>query len=587
MRRKFAAALVAALLVLPLTTGAAGAALPKGPVSQVQDGQLQPVGATDLPAALKEPVNRANLRAEKPVQGTGAKAQARKAGDRNADKVADRLEEALQRAPRSETLDVVIVTRGEPAANAALVQTMREVDVKQVFSRAITGFTAKVKPEQVALLKALPEVTRIELNERVQVHLDSATVWSGGSHARSDFLLQGNRDGNPVAVTTDDVVIAVIDTGIDSNHLDLQGKVIGWQDMVNGLPEPYDDNGHGTHVSGIAAGAGRANPALKGMAPGAALVGVKVLTGDGWGTYEWVIGGIEWVIENKDRYNIRVLNMSLGTAECSDGLDPLSQAVNAAVEAGIVAVVSAGNSGPDTCTTGAPAAAERAITVGAMRDVGEGGWTLAPWSSRGPTADGRKKPDVVAPGSRITAPMAGTRDRYVIMSGTSMASPMVAGTVALMLEAGNSLSPSEVKQALADTAQDWGPRGRDSEYGWGRLNAYRAVQRSLGLRGFGPRQPTHGIGTENLVEFESVFYRLPVTNDNLPIALTLIMSDWTNTYIDADLYLYDPTGNLVAYSTGMDRQETIQYRPDRTGDYYVEVASYEGAGPYILDVSWK
>ncbi|HWI63223.1 MAG TPA: S8 family serine peptidase [Symbiobacteriaceae bacterium] len=100
--------------------------------------------------------------------------------------------------------------------------------------------------------------------------------------------------------------------GIDANHKDLQGKVIGWRDFVNDETEPYDDNGHGTHVAGIAAGAGVASPTMKGMAPGAALVGVKVLDGDGSGSFSAVIAGVEWVIENRDRYNIRVMKTELG-----------------------------------------------------------------------------------------------------------------------------------------------------------------------------------------------------------------------------------------------------------------------------------
>lgn len=587
MRRKLAAALVAVLLVLSLVTGAAVAATQaKGPVSRVQEVQLQQAAEQELPESLAEPAARAALRPEKGAREAAVRKRPQQAGPRSG-KVAGRLDEALQSARTPAAFDVVVVTRGAPAASPELARAMQELGVRRVFTKAITGFTARLTPEQIARLQELPEVTSIELNERVYADLDSATYWSGSSLARGDFLLTGNRDGNPLAYTTQDVVIAILDTGIDEGHLDLRGKVIGWQDMVSGLPQPYDGNGHGTHVAGIAAGAGRANPALKGVAPGAALVGVKVLSDEGWGTFEWVIGGVEWVIENKDRYNIRVLNMSLGTRTCGDGLDALAQAVNAAVEAGIVAVVSAGNAGPDNCTTGSPSAAERAITVGAMRDVDVGGWTLAPWSSRGPTADGRKKPDIVAPGSRITAPQAGTRDRYVTWTGTSMAAPMVTGTVALMLEANYGLDPERVKQILAETAQDWGLRGKDVEYGWGRLNAYRAIQRAAGVRGFGPRQPLHGIGMSALAEFESLFYRIPVTDDNTPIALTLIMPEWTSHYVDLDLYLYDPDGTLVAFSNGIDRQETIQYRPERAGDYYIEVVSFEGAGPYVLDASWR
>lgn len=153
------------------------------------------------------------------------------------------------------------------------------------------------------------------------------------------------------------------DSGIDARHTDLSGKVIAWKDWVNGRADPYDDNGHGTHVAGIAAGAGVANPAYKGVAPGAALIGLKVLSGAGSGSLSDVTAAVEWVISNRDRYKIRVISMSLGTSGSSDGTDSVSLAVNHAVEAGIVAVVAAGNSGPAPYTTGSPAAAGKAITV--------------------------------------------------------------------------------------------------------------------------------------------------------------------------------------------------------------------------------
>jgi serine protease AprX len=154
-------------------------------------------------------------------------------------------------------------------------------------------------------------------------------------------------------------------TGIDPHHKDLAGKVLGFFDVINGLEEPYDDHGHGTHVASIAAGAGTVNPSLAGVAPGAALVGVKVLSESGSGTLSGVIAGIDWVIENQESLNIRVMNLSLGSSMPSDGTDALSRAVDSAVDAGIVVVVAAGNTGPEEYTIGSPAAAEKAITVAA------------------------------------------------------------------------------------------------------------------------------------------------------------------------------------------------------------------------------
>lgn len=583
MRRRDVAACLA-LLILGAAGAGAAAGGPAADQEPAREFPFRPLAAGAVPEPLRQVP--AAMRAAKEAR-RGSPPQPHKLRDANENKLQDQLEEVMAQARPQDALDVVVVTETRPADSPALRQLMAQAPVRRVFERAIQGFSARLTPAQIRQLQSLPEVKAIEANERVYAFLDSATYWSGASLARRDFWLSGDRDGNPRAYTTGDVVIAIIDTGIDPHHLDLEGKVIGWADMVSGQPEPYDDNGHGTHVAGIAAGAGRANPALKGVAPGAALVGVKVLSAEGSGTLDWVISGVEWVIANKERYNIQVLNMSLGTRSCSDGLDALSQAVNAAVEAGIVAVVAAGNRGPDNCTVGSPAAAERAITVAAMRDIEVGGWTLAPWSSRGPTLDGRKKPDIAAPGSRITAPMAGTRDRYVTYTGTSMASPMVAGTVALMLSARRDLSPAQVKQILMDTAQDWGLPGKDVDYGAGKLNAYRAVQRVVGLRGYGPPNPIHGVGMGQVAAGESVFYRITVTDEDIPVGLTLIMPDWAGNYVDLDLYLYDGNGVLVAESYSVDRQETIMYRPPHPGDYYIEVYGFEGSGRYVLDASWR
>ncbi|HWI65056.1 MAG TPA: S8 family serine peptidase, partial [Symbiobacteriaceae bacterium] len=165
------------------------------------------------------------------------------------------------------------------------------------------------------------------------------------------------------------------------------------------------------------------------------------------------------------------------------------------------------------------------MSVCAMRDVGESGWSLAPFSSRGPTADGRIKPDICAPGYRISAPRAGTADRYTVMSGTSMASPVVAGVAALLLEANPYLTVDEVKDTLFSTAQDWGAPGKDIDYGWGRLNAYRAVQRVLGLPGVGPSNPTHALGRGTIAEGQELWYRLNVTDAGMPIAATLLATD--------------------------------------------------------------
>ncbi len=211
------------------------------------------------------------------------------------------------------------------------------------------------------------------------------------------------------------VTIAVLDTGVHP-HPDFEGRLLGQVDFVQGLPIAYDDNGHGTHVSGCAAGDGTMSEGIhKGMANEANIIGVKVLAGSGSGRNSDIIKGIQWCIENKDELGIRVINMSLGGPSSKDWEnDPINQAVKAAHDAGLVVLAAAGNEGPNRKTVGSPGNSPDAITVGAADDKDTpdpGDDTMADFSSRGPTKDGRPKPEIIAPGEHIFAAMAPSTDK--------------------------------------------------------------------------------------------------------------------------------------------------------------------------------
>ena len=182
----------------------------------------------------------------------------------------------------------------------------------------------------------------------------------------------------------------------------------------------------------------------------------------------------------KAQFNIRVLNLSLAVSGSSNGRDAFSQACNRAVANGIVTVVAAGNDGSSARTIGAPSAAANVITVGAGADPGERGFYLADFSSRGPTADGRIKPDLWAPGVRLRSPQRG--GGYSDVSGTSFASPFVAGVAALMINARPSIKPGGVKSILLATAERWAPGAKNSDFGAGRLQAYQAVARAAAIQ---------------------------------------------------------------------------------------------------------
>lgn len=330
----------------------------------------------------------------------------------------------------------------------------------------IGGLAARIPFNVLKALLEHEEVRRISLDYRVRALLDVASP-----SVLADRVWQSGRTGKGVT-------LAVLDTGIHP-HPDLtqpRNRIRAFVDLVNGRAKPYDDNGHGTHCAGDAAGNGQASGGrYRGPAWEADLVGVKVLDKEGNGAASTVMAGLQWCIKHKDEHGIRVVSLSLGApAEQSYRADPLCRMLKRASEAGLLCCVAAGNSGPDSGSILSPGIDPLAVTVGAMDDrrtVGRADDGIAGFSSRGPTVDGLNKPDVVAPGvnvvslrvpnsylakTRKTRSAAGAGDYYSSLSGTSMATPIVAGVAALVLEANPDLAPADVKRILMETAEDRG-----------------------------------------------------------------------------------------------------------------------------------
>jgi serine protease AprX len=559
---------------------------------------------------------------------------------------------SLAQLPSDATVRV-IVTLNDKATDAKIAEIQKYAGSFKTERKGWTAvlpnsFAATMSKEQIVDLQKNPAVKEVRIDKKVSIMLETANFWSGATKARAaaptGFGVNGDRDGKPYTYSKTDVVIAIVDTGIDPMHVDLNGtdnggtsKVIGWYDAYNGYPYAYDDNGHGTHVASIAAGEGNASSRYKGVAPGAALVGVKVLSSGGYGYESDVVEGVNWVVTNKNTYGIKIMSLSLGSSGSSDGTDPLSVAVNKAVNAGIVVTVAAGNAGPQKYTIGSPAAASKVITVAAMDDPGyklkvlpaassassgnagltlpeekaaapmgmmdiyaNNGFYLAPFSSRGPTADNRMKPDVAAPGVMITAAKnvypntPKLHGNYIEMSGTSMSTPFVAGVAALMLDANYTLTPAQVKTKITETAEDYGMTGTDLDYGAGRIRAYRAVNDAkTGLNSATGDQwvPTHlrSAGSFTDTSYYLKEFPLPVTDDNYPVACTLIMYDWSgwDYGIDLDLYIINPMGTTETYSSVYERQETAVTAPSNLGKYNATIRDYIGSGRYSLDCSYK
>ncbi|MBI2941039.1 MAG: S8 family serine peptidase [Chloroflexi bacterium] len=565
-----------------------------------------------------------------PSEGAKPPGQARVAraeviADRDGDRIFDNLEARLAAGGDEQPVPVIVLF-DRPVAQVDLAGAQRRLGNFTVRHRydaidGIQGIATTWTGAQIRAASRLPFVKQIEYDATLQLTMDTAPYWFGVTAARDqlawwcatvtldpDRCVPGNADESTSFRTysTGDVVVAVLDSGIDPNHVDLgPDKIIGWYDPVNGRPDPYDDHGHGTHVASIIAGEGDGNSLYRGVAPGAALVGVKVGDAAGNTPLSIVLAGIDWVIANQAKYGIRVMNLSLGELGSSDGTDSFSTALDAAARAGIVPVVAAGNWGPWSRTIGIGAASSLALTVGAMADVGEKGFSLASFSSRGPTADGRVKPDIVAAGVGVTAADAGTTSGYVSMSGTSMSTPFVAGVVAAMLHRNPSLTASQVKSLIQETAVDFGSdilgSEPDSEYGYGRLDGLAAIQAAAASSSSpaGPPVPPHAfVGDHLTAAGDQVYYDLVVTDTSTPLALALIVSDavckldWFGLCIEAtidfDLELYDPSGVRVASATLPDRQDTINHQPATTGTYQARVYVCAGCGAdgdFWLDIS--
>jgi serine protease AprX len=257
------------------------------------------------------------------------------------------------------------------------------------------------------------------------------------------------------------IVVAVLDTGIYP-HEDLTeptNRILAWKDFVNQEILPYDDNGHGTHVAGIIAGNGRySNGKYRGIAPEAMLVGVKILDEKGSGRLSDIISAIEWCLDSLSALNIKAINLSIGSeVQESYRSDPLCRATSTAWKKGLVICAAAGNSGPKPRSINTPGINPLIITVGNLDDqntITNIDDVLAPSSSRGPTPDRLIKPDLVAPGTNITSLKVG--GGYTTLSGTSMATPLVTGAIALILQKWTNLKPDQIKRGLMRKARDIG-----------------------------------------------------------------------------------------------------------------------------------
>jgi serine protease AprX len=414
--------------------------------------------------------------------------------DRTLAGVAAWVDPLLRTAPASAPLRAVLTVGHYPGA--AELAALRAAGVQAFAYRALPMIAVQGTALQLNRLPALAGLRSIRLDQPLRTFLDESAPLVGAPRAWHEL-----------GVTGRGVTVAVIDSGIDALHRDLPygSKVVQNVKLapdlfgtgplaLEGLANTDTTSGHGTHVASTVAGSGAAlGGKYRGMAPDARLVGV------GAGETLFILTALEafdWVLQNRLKYGIRVISNSWGTSGAFDERDPINVASKLAHDAGLAVAFAAGNEGPGANTLNPYCVAPWVICVAAGHKDGA---RLADFSSRGIAGDARYRPSLTAPGVAIAAARASTgivmntflavdvadlgadAAYYTAASGTSMATPHVTGTVALMLEANPALTPDEVKSMLQATATPM-PGYAPHEAGAGFLNAFEAVRAARAAR---------------------------------------------------------------------------------------------------------
>ena len=492
------------------------------------------------------------------------------------------MQERIDANP-AESLDVIVTYESRPG----MLQKDRVARLGGQVDRSLPTINAeamRLSGDAVRELADHPDVAYVSLDHPVTGMMDVARGVAGLPDAFSQFS----------GLTGAGVTVAIIDSGV-SGHADLGDRLLASVDFTGGF-DAQDRWGHGTHVAGIIAGDGSLSGGnYRGVAPGASLVNLRVLDNAGRGTTSDVIAAVEWSIDHKDEYGIKVLNLSLGHPVFEPAAnDPLVQAVEQAWEAGLVVVCSAGNNGSyGYFSVSSPGNSPRVITVASLTDwntPGSSDDTVSSFSSHGPTAfDAVLKPDLIAPGNRIvslrapgsgidvlhpewrtTAPGAFGADYYEL-SGTSMAAGMVSATIALMIEDGSDPTPDGIKAQLMLSATDM--QGLTVDVGAGVLDIEAALNETAWTDfAASPRMGTD-IDGEIVVEDTADLWGDETWSNNAiwPDALlwsnAVLWSDpvlwsdaaaWSDTVLGADADLWSDTG-LV--SDGVISSESV-VQPD-------------------------
>ncbi|MBX3009978.1 MAG: S8 family peptidase [Caldilineaceae bacterium] len=390
-----------------------------------------------------------------------------------------------------------------PAERVAIIvqKTTRDERVEQVIHQVggnitkrlqiINGLAAEVPASQLQVIAAVPSVRWLSLDAPVVETNCPECLDTTRLQNSFNRTIRADQVWNAAPyVQGQGIGVAVVDSGIRQNHPDLTSRVVA-KVQTSLIPDHQDSFGHGSFVAGLIGGTGAAQAgAYMGVAPKTNLIDVRVTTLDGLSLESDVIAGLEWIYDNRTTYNIRVVNLSFNASRAqSYHTSPLAAACETLWFSGMVVVASAGNQGAGALYP--PANDPFVITVGAADEMGTATIrddTIAPFSAYGTTTDGFAKPDLVAPGRKIVAPLSNplallalqhptqvVNSSYIRMSGTSVAAPLVSGAIALLLQDEPHLTPDQVKYRLMATAnKSWA--GYDPvKAGAGYLDVYAAV----------------------------------------------------------------------------------------------------------------
>ncbi len=357
----------------------------------------------------------------------------------------------------------------------------------------INGFHLLATPDVIRWLSTRPDVAQVSDDARIfliDAPTDEAVGGAADTVPKWNVAQVSAPDCWDVGYDGQGVVIAHTDTGVDTTHPALQGRFSGyWHDSINGRSNPYDDNGHGTHTVGTMVGINGI-----GVAPGATFVAVKVLDGGGSGSTSQLLDGMEWIANLDATVAIKAVSASWGspsrTAQWAWSMCQTYKSI------GILPVFANGNDGPGTATVGTPGDYPLVLGVGATDSADD----IATFSSRGPAPNqppwnvasnwyrpdwNLTKPDLAAPGASIYSSWPG--GQYRTLNGTSMATPHVAGAVAILCEANPNLDPTTLYRLLLDNS-DQPAQGQpypNQNYGWGRLNVFRSLTQGGDCNGNG------------------------------------------------------------------------------------------------------